>query len=203
MNDPRPFYDESALHAPLSPDGTKRRDQMLAELVVEMGSHHRRKRIFRNAAMVAVIVLLSAVGVLTVLSGFGRGAQPELANNNNHVDRIGMENDGVDDRTGGIAKDPPPRIMRVRSDHGAAERYRAARVFITTVRLSDDELIEALKQIDRPAGLIRIGDEVRLSNAVTDAELNRAPGSDSRLPDALGTIVLSAAIGREMGAACS
>ena len=65
---------------------------------------------------------------------------------------------------------PTPGAQIVHTDPGAAERYRATPQPLV-VTIDDAQLVRTLIEIGRPAGLIRIGERVALSAAVTDEKL--------------------------------
>ncbi len=75
-------------------------------------------------------------------------------------------------QTPDVKSDRRPRCVTitVQTDQSNLGRYRAEPPR-SIVRMDDRVLIETLASINRPAGLIRFGDRLRLSAPVTDADL--------------------------------
>jgi hypothetical protein len=141
----------------LSEAGRARRDAMLGELLGALAEMRRQRILRRRAAAGLCVALLIAAAAMVALSLERQPTVPSIGERNVKVVP---------------APTPAPLIVRVASDPGALERHRALPRRIVR-RLGDDELLRALVAIDRPAGLIRLGDRVRLTAPVTDAELAR------------------------------
>ncbi len=138
----------------LSPAGRARREAMLEELLAAVGGELRRKRRRRRVAGIACLLLFLCGGAWMAISLTNSGASRQF-------DRGSIAGHTV---TG-------PIIVRVDTNPQVIDRYRAAQPRRLVERVNDEELLRALTAIDRPAGLVRIGDEVRLTVHVTDDEL--------------------------------
>jgi hypothetical protein len=71
--------------------------------------------------------------------------------------------------------DPPARIRIVMSDPNIVSRLATPSAEVLVRRIDDDELVRTLVEVHRPAGLIRVGTEVRLSAAVTGLDVTLPP----------------------------
>ena len=154
MNDPR--------SEPLSPAGLARREAMFDELVEVMTRTHRARRTRRR-----MLAIGGCTGLLLLLI---RLSLP-VASTPTKAPQIA---DGPPQRSTGNVIDNSPEhracvTVLVQTDPAVVERYRA-RPTGRIVRMDDRMLLETLASIHRPAGLIRFGDRIRLSAAVTDAE---------------------------------
>ena len=155
MNDPQPEV--------LSPTGLARREAMLDELVEVVKRTRRTRRMRRRmlatggcAALILMVIWLGVPGA------FVRTDAPQFAEDSHS-------------RPTGAAPDVPAKrrasvTVVIKTDPTVVERCRA-RPTGRIVQMDDRMLLETLAAIDRPAGLIRFGDQIRLSAAVTDAEL--------------------------------
>lgn len=171
---------EQDKHA-LSPEGRQRREAMLDELLDHV-DRRRTTRITRRR--VAWIVSVLVVGVLCVRmawwpDGGANGSRDRI------VDATGGDAaQGVNGSDGGgleavepgslaqvVTRRQPRDVIFVESDPAVLERYRTQEAPGLVRRVDDLGLIESLAAINRPAGLIRIGDKVRPSRPVSDAEL--------------------------------
>ena len=155
----------------LSDSGRARRDAMLPLLEAAVVREGRRRRVRRSVARgVATAALFILVGVALV------NTWP------------------TSHRPGGLRDDltdgpPDPLITIVQIDPGALGRY----TFIADIDpgdyiVDDKEFVAALAAIGRPAGLIRSEGKIRLTHAVTDAELTpptEIPDSEASPPNAL------------------
>jgi len=151
----------------LSPAGRARRSAMLADLLGAMQTLHRRRRAQRRIVTAASCACILVAAVLL--------AAPLLNSRS-----VAPENDLRVENIPGPAPLPapelvnsvphPPLIVRITTDPAILDRYRADPPRIVQ-RVGDEELLRTLAAIDRPAGLIRIGEEVRLTSPVTDDEL--------------------------------
>ena len=144
----------------LSPAGQDRREAMLDELVEAMERRHSRRRTRRRALTAGTgVFVLFALLWLALPGLLAPGDKPQVK-------------DQLDDAR---IPDPitPPRctVAIVPTDPGILKRYRAEPTG-AVVRMDDGLLLQTLASINRPAGLIRMGDRVLLSAPVTDAELN-------------------------------
>ncbi len=141
----------------LSDSGRARRDAMLPLLQAAVMREGRRRRVRRSvargAATAALFILVGVALVNTWPTSHGpRGPRDDLA----------VE---TPDSRGGL-------ITIVQIDPGALGRY----TFIADIDpadyiVDDEEFVAALAAIGRPTGLIRSQGKIRLTHAVTDAEL--------------------------------
>jgi len=173
----------------LSPTGTARRDAMLGELVEVMRQTHRQRRIRRRTA--GVICCGLGVG----LAGWFAFQSPNAWERGSKVVERGVsepervvssggpasvpsgvkdEREGETDRRGGVTIVPwessSRRTEMVVTDPSIRMRF-AVHPTLIVEHVDDDTLVTLLVRIHRPAGLIRIGDRVALTVAVTDDEL--------------------------------
>ena len=143
-----------------------RKSAMLGELLDDMERVHRRRRAMRRvrSAGGALVILLALVVLLL----------PEPAT------RI---EPGDSDGTNRIVAEAAPRstVEIIRTDPGVLDRY-AARPATRVRIIDDDELLAELAAMNRPAGLIRMGGEVRLTADVVDPPLDRSAPLPSSLP---------------------
>jgi hypothetical protein len=132
---------------PLSSAGAVRREAILRDATAAMSRLHRRRRAGRRAAALALVI--APVAVITALAARPAPTGP-----------------GV---TEAIAARPAVELITVRSDAGILARYAPAETF--TARILDDQmLVETLREIDRPAGVIRMGGRVMVSATVVDPQ---------------------------------
>ena len=162
MNEPTP--------EPLSREGNARREAMVGPLVEVMRRTHRSRR--RRRQMVA------GAGTLSVLFMVLKLAMPGGMTTQ---DDAQFADQGGDVILFGGKQVPGPRawnweIIRayettiIGTDPTVRDRFRAAparRVAMLTDRMLLDDLVA----LGRPAGLIRMGNQVRLSAPVTNADL--------------------------------
>ena len=147
----------------LSTAGLARREAMLDELFVVMRHTHRAHRARRQvlAAGGCVCVLL-AIGWMA-LSGVSMPSDaPRIAESPANGPRA-VQHASVPQRR-------PAVTQIVQTDPSVLERYCARPVGVV-VRMDDRTLLNTLASIDRRAGLIHFGEQVRLTRPVTDAEL--------------------------------
>jgi hypothetical protein len=145
----------------LTPAGAARREAMLTELLGDLGRVHRARRVRRRAAVAASLAI-----VLTGATWAGMRAWLMPASSNRSIVIAPRSTESAPLEGGEIR----PLIEIVHTDPGVLDRYRL-RTTLRVERVDDAGLIRALEEIDRPAGLVRIDGEVRLTAAVTDAEL--------------------------------
>ena len=138
----------------LSPQGAARRDAMRSQLSGELTRIIHRRRARRRAACTAAL-LLAIGGSIWLMSPAGQQPQPSQP----------------------VAQTPiaPPadhiRVHFFADNPGLTHVARLdVRVPVSTVSISDEELLEALAAIGRPTGLARIGDKAVTTTAVTDDE---------------------------------
>jgi hypothetical protein len=160
----------------LSPEGRARREAMRRELSALMRRRQRRReRIRRGAAAATMLALTGAIGWLAMSAPVDR--TPRVAT---RLDRSTTAGRGAPDSS------PPERaaveIEIVRTDSSIVQRLGVPARLPSVKMLDDDELLHALAQIDRPAGLIRFAGEVRLTAAVTDAALREQDDRRRRDP---------------------
>lgn len=148
----------------LSPLGESRREAMLSELTAAMRRTHHARRLRRRSVGAAVCALAAlAVARLSLISNPTPGRPPIEA------DRQGSAPSGLASAERS-RKAPPCVVEHVRTDPAILDRFAARPTNMPTF-LDDRTLITALARIDRPVGLIRSGNHVRLTAPVTDAEL--------------------------------
>lgn len=146
----------------LSPAGHARREAMLGELLEVVKRTQRARRLRRRATIVggcAGLVLLCVVFNWPGAPGPAR----QMANLST--------GQPTDLRLVEAPRTPACITSIVKTDVSVLVRYRAVPEPVV-VRMDDRMLVQTLASIGRPAGLIRFGDDVRLSRPVTDAELN-------------------------------
>jgi len=139
----------------LSESGQRRRDAMLEDLIGVMHDHHERRRTRRNVITFSAVatLVLGTVYLVASASSVSPASPAQLAQ--------------LDSTHEVEAVPSMVRIARVETEPGIADRYRAEPT--NTVLLIDDtELLETLQLVDRPAGLVRMGDEVFVTASVTD-----------------------------------
>ena len=143
----------------LSDAGQVRREAMLGEIVAQMQRLHRRRRAQRTAAASAcMVVLLIGLSLLAMPAREPATDSPPMVK----------------------APEPAPKtsIVFVRTDPSVLQRF-AARPTSRTVLLDDEALLDELAAMNRPAGLIRVGDRVWLTADVVDARPDRARPPES------------------------
>ena len=157
MNDPQT--------EPLSPAGLARREAMLEDLIGVVKRTHRVRRVRRRALAAGGCVCVTLMAVWLALPG---ASGPHRV-----ASTVQRPTGGPDVR---VVEPPlvPVRqacvIAIVHTDPTVLERCRARSTGLV-VRMDDRMLLDTLASIDRPAGLIRFGNRVRLSAPVTDADL--------------------------------
>jgi hypothetical protein len=146
----------------LSPAGQARREAMLDELLEVVKRTQRARRLRRRATVIGGCAGLVLLFVVFTWPG-APGPAPQVAN---------LSTGQPTDVRLVEAPRPPACITSVvETDVSVLARYRAVPQPVVA-RMDDRMLVQTLASIGRPAGLIRFGDDVRLSRPVTDAELN-------------------------------
>lgn len=151
MTEDRPTQDRELL----SDTGLVRRDEMLTELLTDLGRVRRRRRIRRGVLSTTAATLL--IVTIARIATFDPGASPAAR------DRMAIKVPSTDETS---------RVSRVTTDESIVQRMRPEPIPMV-VRINDEQLLQTLVHIGRPAGLIRIGDRLALSAPVTDDELAR------------------------------
>ncbi|MCA9290787.1 MAG: hypothetical protein KDA25_06640 [Phycisphaerales bacterium] len=143
-------------HAATSPElsaaGAARRERMLEDILGDMVARHRRRRVRRRAIGAAMVVIALAVVVAPLV----RTPPAPMSTPSPSLAR---------------QADASVRIRIVQSDPDVVARLAAPSSPGLVRRIDDDELVRTLVEVHRPAGLIRVGTEVRLSAAVTGVDL--------------------------------
>jgi hypothetical protein len=126
---------------------------MLGELTEAMQTHHRRRRLRRRVA--------SSVGGLAVLALAAVAARGLLqdAPVTRPGSRVAVETPA--------APKPSCEIRLVRTDPSILDRYRARPTRLVE-RLDDDGLLDELRRLDRPTGLVRVGGRAYLTASIAD-----------------------------------
>ncbi len=170
----------------LSEEGLRRREAMLGTLLSEIDStqaaRRKRRRVSSTLALIIVVVVAARFTLPLVERTVERGQpivelRPDNASEPLPIGR---------DRAGAVAPRVvvtvvrgahTTRVLFVDSDPTIVARY-APRLPVGIIRILDDRaLLDTLASIDRPAGLIRMGDQVRLTRPVSDAQLALAASS--------------------------
>lgn len=159
----------------LSPDGAARYEAMLGplqEAVVRRGRVRRSRRRIANGVGTVAILALVVIGITSI-------QRPDAAP---RITDSGKAPSVSDPATPTIAPDSTRvAIEYVETEPGVLARYRAAdTVDVSRYTVSDYKVVEILHDIGRPTGIIRKGEHVRLTAAVTDAALNVSPPSNWR-----------------------
>ena len=155
----------------LSAQGIEKRDAILHTAAAAMARHHRmrrRKRVIASSAM----FLLIAGGAIVVNQFALRSSSMSMNQAARHESTATGEATDVSPPEDGGAVEW--RI--VRSDSTALSRYAVSNA-APVERLSDAGLARMLESIDRPAGVINVGGEVRLTQNVVDEEMTSQNGS--------------------------
>jgi hypothetical protein len=143
----------------LSPPGPHRREIMLAELQREMSTFHRQRRLRRRAAAVAVAPIMALLAWV-LWSQLHRGAAtPQIVHNEQPRPSQPIE-PAVSQRRGAM-------VETIETDPALAARFNVS-TQPYSVSLTDDELLDVLAAINRPAGLVHWNDRTTLTQNVTD-----------------------------------
>lgn len=157
-----------------------RRETLLHDLLDEMARHHRRRKIRRAIAIPAAALAVAA----TVALSAERGAEAPVAPGPS-IAGVGSSGAASDGSEALVAAEASARkaiaVAWVRTDPAVVDRLSVAPRPSRVERLTDEELLATLAGIGRPTGLIRIGNETRLTRAVTD-EAWEGPSSRREQP---------------------
>jgi hypothetical protein len=150
----------------LTQAGAARREAMLRDLVTVMHRTHRARRLRRRAitATCGIIIVGAAIRMAYYDSDHHRAGPMPVEYASTGTEEPGRrpgESDGWR-TTEFIHTDP---VIKVRL---------AARPDPVVERIDDDTVITLLARLQRPAGLVRIGDRVAFTAPVTDEELDRS-----------------------------
>jgi hypothetical protein len=148
---------------PLSPAGQARRAAMLGELLEAMQQTQRQRRARRRVLAAGGCACVLGIVVWAVSVNVLRPAASE---------RVASNPLDAEQRTTLPLPAARPACVTtiVQTDPSVLERCRPAPTD-RVVWIDDTTLLRTLASVNRPTGLIRIGDRVRLSAPVTDAEL--------------------------------
>lgn len=145
----------------LSPAGRSRREAMLSDLTGMMRRTHRARKLRRRTVGAAALGLAIVAAARLAFVGLHRPESvPSLTEK---VFPAPLQSSEVNLTSQCV-------ISRVATDPAILDRLRA-RPSGQPALLDDHALITALAQLDRPAGLIRTHNSIRLSAPVTNAEL--------------------------------
>lgn len=151
----------------LSGGGAERKDTMLEHLlgVVERTRRRRRMRMQAARGLVAAMAIAALCWVLW----------PTDAGSQQIADRFSESSPPskvapAESQIEGVETVPVCITAVVQTDSGILERYRPAPCRVVE-RIDDGELLRLLAALNRPTGMIRIGERVQLTDPVTDAEL--------------------------------
>lgn len=149
----------------LSPEGESRRDAILrevsAQLPVIAARRRRRKRAAVGGGALALVLAVSAAVVMVSNLRLAPPIAPPV------VEAPTESADPLIDFAVVLTSDEIDPSLYVRTDLDA----------INSMVISDDELLRELAQMGRPAGLIKMNGEVRLSRDVVDELGPVPPGS--------------------------
>jgi len=150
---------------PLTPEGDRRRDEILRGVTAQLPGIVARRRRRRRAARgaVAMILLFAAGGVLMRVMRTPIPAPtvpPPLI-----VEAPAEAPPGLIDFA----------IVRTSETIDPSIYIRTDTEAINAMVISDDELLRALASMGRPAGLIRMNGEIRLTRNVVDAPAKTDP----------------------------
>lgn len=167
MTKPTPSFDPALQ---LSPTANQRREQMLHDLIDDMQRIHRARRARRSALLATTPLLLLAMVFAwtrwTVAHAPPPGSSTKIVHAPNSASPL----------------QPAAIITVVQTDATVLDRYRAtssSSAASQTSMLDDAQLLDALANINRPAGLVRTADRVWLTRSVTDEPSTSAPSNSS------------------------
>lgn len=160
-----PEHDEP-IH--LSQSGIERREQMLNELLGEMKSVHRRRRIRRHVTVASLALIVFAATTAVWLSIDQRSRVVAPSPHDSPIAGNRSTNDNADEGTSPSVSPPSSMIVElVQTEPHIVDRYRV--VAKPHVEILDDaSLLRELAQLNRPAGLIRSEGRTWLTADVTD-----------------------------------
>ena len=160
----------------LSEEAQRRREAMLQELLGDMRRVHRRRLLLSTSASLAALIIVAS-GATMILpvspeSLLRAEVSPSPAATSPHgagaahlsaADIQGIEEAPERLRSG------PARILVVRTDPDALDRSRHRPSPVAQIAMiGDEELLDELERINRPAGLVRSDGRVFLTADVTE-----------------------------------
>ncbi len=140
-----------------SDDMNAERVRLRAELIGAMGRHHRRRRTLQRTLPV---LGLAALATLVMVSVDLSRTETDLARVPTPVPTPAPDGDLT-------PRFQPTIITHVRTDPSILDRYRATATHRVEM-VSDAELLASLAEVDRPTGMIREADTVRLTDDIFD-----------------------------------
>ncbi len=156
----------------LSPQAAQRRDVMREELMDAFATMHRKRRLQRRVAAPAAVLAIALAAAWALRPTHSPSIAPVAAAGPMvEVIEIAATGRAVDFEW--VAPRHAPLVAIVESLQSQPPLVQV---------IDDDQLVQTLAQMDRPAGLIEIGGAVRLTRDVLD-EGNRPDDGDSRLDD--------------------
>ncbi len=146
----------------LSAEGEARRDAMRQQLAQVVVRRAHRRRVQRRAMVASVLLAVGAAGIWVGSQSLlaPRPAPTSIASGPTSTVEA---NDAINRRVQVeiFTGNPPLTLASIQT----------VRVASAEVRMSDDELLRALDEIGRPAGLASIGDRTIITSPVTDEDL--------------------------------
>lgn len=154
----------------LTTAGEARRDAMREDLARELVRVSRRRRATRRAVCGTAAILLAGAGAWWAVSKVPSAphSAPPIAHVPSGPQEMSPEKAHVHVE---VIRDTP--TIQPAS-------FVSVRVAAADVRLSDDELLQALAELGRPTGLATIGDRTMLTAPVTDEALRERQDATSR-----------------------
>lgn len=170
----------------LSPAGTQRREQMLAELTGQMRTIHHRRRTRRSLVLAGCVVITGAsiVGAIWLVSVDHRARAVEQLVNGTDVSKPLV----VEQESQEIVV-----VRMIQTDPTIVERWRAHPTQ-QCVMVDDDELLDDLAAADKHAGLIRSQGRVWLTQDVATP----TPGANAPAIDSSSSAIQSSRVARAM-----
>ncbi len=149
----------------LSEAGMQRRTRMLDELIEEVRSQRqkRRRRRRMGAISLGLVLITTVAAVLWPRQTFPPHSPP-------HAQQSVVAPEPTLEHLEEPHPTASPRVIIVRTDPEILHRYAAPTTLRYVQFLSDEELLAALAQMDRPAGLVRVGEVAWLTQRGDDRE---------------------------------
>jgi len=173
----------------LSAEGRRRKEVMLDELLKRVDRRRSARTARRRGTWVAGALVIGLFAARMVMHSEPEGGRsPDRivqSSPDGPADIIRGATSGVEYTSETtfavriVTTGAPTFVTQVVSDPTAVSRLRSGELDTLVRRVDDRELLDSLASINRPTGLIRIGDEVRLSRPVSDAELALLPPTPS------------------------